>query len=650
MTVVIGTAGHIDHGKTALLRALTGIDADRLPEERRRGMTIDVGYAHLRMADGAELDFVDVPGHDRLVGNMLVGAGEVDAALLVVAADDGPRAQTIEHLELLDALGLAEGLAVVTKTDLVDDQRLAEVVAAVGDLLAATTLAGAPILAVSSTAGTGLTELRDALAALGARVVARGAADTREAARDPAGRPVRLAIDRVFAVRGRGTVVTGSLRGGRLTRGTALRLVPGERAIRARELQVHGAPVEAVDGGGRTALNLAGVEAAELSRGFVLTTDPGVLPTSDLIVILRPPARLDPRRAPGDGGPWPPAPGATFRLHAGTAAVGATLGRGRRDRAELPDGRIVVRVRLAEPIAARPGDPFVLRRPSPGRTAAGGRFLDVAPPVGPSRRRIEPAGLAVLAAAFEPGADRGAVAAARLALHGIVAGTEGAPRDGAIPGRTTVLAGAAVADDLAALLQAEALAAVAAHHAAHPLTGGMPLAELRPVLVRSLRRRAAVDARLAGSIVDAVLEELVTAARLARADDLLRDPGRSAELPPEVRAAMDRLEAALASPAPPPFGQAVREARCPPEGVRALEAAGRIVRLDDDLVYAAGAYRDLAALALRSATPGPLTPAALRDATGTSRKYVMAILEDLDRRGILRRTPDGHVPGPRAPR
>ena len=170
MTVVIGTAGHIDHGKTTLLRALTGIDADRLPEEQRRGMTIDVGYAHLTLPDGTELDFVDVPGHDRLVGNMLVGAGEIDAAMLVVAADDGPRAQTMEHLALLDALGIGHGLAVVTKADVAGPERTAEVVAAVERLLSGTTLAGSPVLAVSSIDGDGVEALRAALVGLRDRV------------------------------------------------------------------------------------------------------------------------------------------------------------------------------------------------------------------------------------------------------------------------------------------------------------------------------------------------------------------------------------------------------------------------------------------------------------------------------------------------
>ncbi len=219
MTVVVGTAGHIDHGKTTLLRALTGIDADRLPEERRRGMTIDVGYAHLTFDDGVELDFVDVPGHDKLVGNMLVGAGEIDAALLVVAADDGPRAQTLEHLALLDALEIRDGLAVVTKIDAVEDGRRDEVVEAVRALLAGTSLDRVPVLAVSSIDGTGIDAVRAALRNVSDAVASRTAVV-------PA-RPSTVAVDRVFAVKGRGVVVTGSLRGRPLERGASLRVRPG---------------------------------------------------------------------------------------------------------------------------------------------------------------------------------------------------------------------------------------------------------------------------------------------------------------------------------------------------------------------------------------------------------------------------------------
>ena len=274
MSLVVGTAGHIDHGKTTLLRALTGIDADRLPEERRRGMTIDVGYAHLDLEDGTVIDFVDVPGHDRLVGNMLVGAGEIDAALLVVAADDGPRAQTREHLGLLDALGIARGVVAITKTDAVDASRVAEVRALVRDLVAPTALASAPIVDVSGVTGSGLDALRGELAALAGPF-------------RPAARPPTLAIDRAFTVRGRGVVVTGTLRGGPLVRGDHLRLVPGDRDVRIRELQVRGETVERVDDGGRTAVNLAGVELADLRRGQVLTADPAVAASDRILAGLR---------------------------------------------------------------------------------------------------------------------------------------------------------------------------------------------------------------------------------------------------------------------------------------------------------------------------------------------------------------------------
>src|SRR5690349_11719271 len=260
-TVVIGTAGHIDHGKTALLRALTGIDADRLPEERSRGMTIDVGYAHLAFDDGTELDFVDVPGHDRLIGNMLVGAGEIDAAMLVVAADDGPRPQTIEHVQLLDALGIDDGIAVVTKVDLVDPARVAEVEEAVRRLLLGTSMAGARVLHTSATSGAGIDELRVALREMDRRVRERLGVD-------PGGMP-RLAVDRVFTIKGRGTVVTGSLRGGPIAEGAVVRREPGGEAVRIRGVQVHGQPRPAHDGG-RTALNITGLAEDELRRGDVL--------------------------------------------------------------------------------------------------------------------------------------------------------------------------------------------------------------------------------------------------------------------------------------------------------------------------------------------------------------------------------------------
>ncbi len=319
MSVVVGTAGHIDHGKTTLLRALTGIDADRLPEERRRGMTIDVGYAHMPLPDGTMLDFVDVPGHDRLVGNMLVGAGEVDAALLVVAADDGPNAQTLEHLELLDAIGITHAVVVVSKVDMVEPVRVEEVIEEVGQLVSRTGLAGSPVLPVSGVTGDGIDALRAALVALRDQVEESGRR----------GYGARLAVDRVFAARGRGTVVTGSLRGGPIATGATLRLVPGGRDVRVREIQARGSTVDAADGG-RTALLLGSVEPGDVQRGQVVSMDPAVMTTSRVLAAVRAPAGL----APG-AGVAPPADRERLRLHAGTESAAALVIRGPRESVDL---------------------------------------------------------------------------------------------------------------------------------------------------------------------------------------------------------------------------------------------------------------------------------------------------------------------------
>ena len=318
-------------------------------------MTIDVGYAHLALPDGSVVDFVDVPGHDRLVGNMLVGAGEIDAALLVVAADDGPNAQTLEHLELLDALGIRDGLVVVTKADLVDEARRrggrgrGPGAARDDDARRARRCSRRPRRPATGIDGAA----RRPSAALARRL---GARDAAAEAHGP-----RLAIDRVFAVKGRGTVVTGSLRGGAVTTGTTLRLVPGDDPLRVREVQVRGAPVTAV-AGGRTALLVGGIEGDRLRRGQVLTTDPGVVATSRILVAMRGPAGTPAER---------PADRERLRLHLGTAQAEALVVRGPREAIDLDDGTSLAILRLDAAVAAAPGDRFALRRPSPGAVAGG---------------------------------------------------------------------------------------------------------------------------------------------------------------------------------------------------------------------------------------------------------------------------------------
>jgi selenocysteine-specific elongation factor len=649
VTVVVGTAGHIDHGKTALLRALTGIDADRLPEERRRGMTIDVGYAWLDLEDGSSIDFVDVPGHDALIGNMLVGAGEIDAALLVVAAGDGPRAQTLEHLELLDALGLRDGLAVVTKADVAGAERSAAVVAEVTALLARTSLRGAAVLIAASTTGEGITAVRGAVIRLRDRVIAR-------AAGAPAG-PRRLAIDRAFSIRGRGAVVTGSLRAGELRAGDLLRLEPGGHEVRVRGLEVHHGPAD-VASGGRTAVNLAGVELAHLARGAVLASGPGIEPADRLLVALARPTRLGvASAAPVAGQPsWPPVDGTGLRLHLGTAQVDARIGRRGREGVELADGRVTAILRLAEPVATFIGDRGVLRQPSPGSVVAGLEVLDPRPALGIARRRATPERIAVLAGAIAD-ADVDAASDALLALHGAVTTDLVAAVAAAIgragPGIQTIRRALVVAPDVRDAVEAAAMAAVATFHREQPLASGIPTSELRAAMRPALRRLVAIrreDADAAGAAIETIIDGLVARRRLGRDDDRIREPAREAGPPPALAAAMDRLEALLDVPAPLGLAEAAQAAGCPAEGIRALEAAGRIVRVEADLAWAAPAFERLVAVALELARRAPLAPAALRDATGTNRRVVMPLLEDLNRRGLLVRTPTGHVPGPRAPR
>jgi selenocysteine-specific elongation factor len=611
MTAVIGTAGHIDHGKTALLTALTGIDPDRLPEEQRRGMTIDVGYAHMTLPDGRELDFVDVPGHDRLIGNMLVGAGEIDAVLLVVAADDGPRAQTIEHLDLIDGLGIDQGVVAITKVDLVDPDRVAAVEAQVLTLLAGTRLADAPVVPVSAVIGQGIEPLVMRLAAMASSVEESGEGPTR---------PATLAIDRVFSIKGRGVVVTGTLRGV-IGRGERLRLIPGDRDVIAREAQVHGHEVDAA-GSGRTALNLRGIETGDVRRGMVLTTDPAIVASERLLVVLQPPAPFGGkvRALPGDR--------ARLRLHLGTDQAEARVGRAGRESTALDEGRVTALLRLDRPIAAAPGDRFVLRRPATHLTEAGGVVLDASPPVGAARRRATHGRLTALVAARSPDEREHAL----LDLHGVR--LDGHP--------------ATLAADLEERSRVTAVARVGRHHAERPTEIGMPVAELRAELTSSLRRSIAAPARVMDGAVAAVIDHLIGEGSLTADGDRVRLPDYRPAIKPGLAEAMDRLEAALAVASPPSLLASMRATGCPPEGVIALERTGRIVRLDDDLAWSVDVYWNLARQALKLARNEALTPAAFRDETGTSRKYVMAILEDLDRRGILRRTPEGHVPGPRS--
>src|SRR6185312_9234343 len=358
-SIIFGTAGHIDHGKTALVRALTGTDTDRLPEEKRRGITIDLGFASMRLPDGRggelRLSFIDVPGHHAFVRNMLAGAGGIDCALLVIAADEGVKEQTREHLAICSLLGIERGLVVLTKKDAVDAARLERTREQASRFLEGTFLRDAPVLAVSARTGEELTELRKALFELAVSVPVRSDDFV-----------PRLSPDRAFSMRGFGTVVTGTLRAGMMRAGSVLELQPEGRKVRVRGLQVHGESVEAAYAPCRAALNLTGVEAAEVRRGQMLAPAETLVATAvlDAEILLLPDTSALKHRA-------------RVRFHAFTADIGATvllyeaeaLGAG---------ATAIARLKLDHPQALVPGDRFVLRMPSPAMTIGGGLVLDTA--------------------------------------------------------------------------------------------------------------------------------------------------------------------------------------------------------------------------------------------------------------------------------
>jgi selenocysteine-specific elongation factor len=357
-SVVLGTAGHIDHGKTALVHALTGTDTDRLPEEKSRGITIDLGFASLNLQGPAgqsiHLSLIDVPGHHAFIRNMLAGAGGIDCVMLVIAADEGIKPQTAEHLAICTLLGIRYGIVVLTKQDAVSPERLEVARDEVRRFNEHTFLEDAPVVAVSARTGEGIPTLKQALAQLASTVPARNADAI-----------LRLPLDRAFSVRGFGTVVTGTLQAGSLHVGDTVHLQPEGRSVRVRGIQVHGAPVSETHAPGRVALNLAGVEVAEVHRGHTIVPPETLSPVDTVDVELTIPPGMPALRHR-----------TTLRLHAFTSETTARVllyHPGENSAAPL------ARLRLSKPLLLAPGDRFVLRQPSPAITVGGGRVLDAPP-------------------------------------------------------------------------------------------------------------------------------------------------------------------------------------------------------------------------------------------------------------------------------
>ncbi|RNI03028.1 selenocysteine-specific translation elongation factor [Micromonospora aurantiaca] len=575
---VVATAGHVDHGKSTLVRALTGMEPDRWAEERRRGMTIDLGFAWTTLPSGGTLAFVDVPGHERFVPNMLAGIGPVPAALIVVAADEGWMPQSAEHLAALHALGVSYGLLAVTRADLADPgpaaaRALAEI--------AATSLGAVEAVPVSAVTGAGLPELRAALDRLTARLP------------DPAlDAPVRLWVDRAFTVRGSGTVVTGTLGGGRLRAGDELELAATGEAVRVRGLHSLGVARTDVEAVARAAVNLRGLPRDRVGRGDALLT-PGRFGRTDLLDV----------RLSGDPAADLPA---TLTLHVGSAAVPARV---------RPLGPDTVRLRLARPLPLLIGDRALLRDPGRHHVAGGVTVLDVDPP--PLRRRGAAAARTAVLAGLDGRPDlAGELRRRRLVRAGDLI------RMG-VPPTATPVAGQWLADpehwrDLGRRLTEE----VARYTAEHPLAAGVPVDVLRHRL--DLPERALVTALLRPPL--RLRDGLVTAAP-------------QGTLPDPVAQAVDRVRAEYGDrPFQAPEAHHLADLGLGPREIGAAVRAGALLKLAENVVLLPGAPDD--AVRVLAGLPQPFTLSAARQALGTTRRVAVPLLELLDRRGATRRLPD----------
>ncbi len=611
---VVATAGHVDHGKSTLIQRLTGIDPDRFEEEKRRGLTIDLGYAWCTLPSGREIGFVDVPGHERFVRNMLAGVGPVRLVLFVVAADEGWRAQSEEHLQIVDVLGAQGGVVALTKADLVDPPRLEEARAEIAGRLRGTALDGSPIVPCSAATGLGLAEL---VAALDAMV---------EAAPEPErGGRARLFVDRVFAIRGAGTVVTGTLTDGTIAVGEEVEIHPLGRRARVRSLQTHKRPVEVARPVSRVAANLVGVDREELERGDVLGPPAAWRPTRVLEARIRPVRGLA----------HPLTTRGAYMLHAGSAERDARLRL--YGVSEVRTDGAFARITLSAPLVLAVGDRFVLRETGRRETVAGGIVLDPDPPTRPGpdpARRL----LARETAAPE-------------ALPGLLVAERGAVRD---PDLFPLAGGRPRAEDPVARagewwLSAELLAAVEREivghlerlHAARPLEPGEDLARLRAEVTRSLEAHGLprpADPGLAG----AVLELLLARGVLVREGAAVRLPSHRPRLA-EHAEAIERLVRTVAEGEPtPPTIPELLGAGHPREVLEAAVRAGALVRVSPVIVLTP-AFVERAVAEIRAAGPAGLTVSALRERLGTSRKYAVPLVEHLDARRITRRVGDVRI-------
>jgi selenocysteine-specific elongation factor len=627
--LVLGTAGHIDHGKTALIRSLTGIDTDRLEEEKARGISIDLGFAHMEVG-GSGIGIVDVPGHEKFVKNMLAGIGGIDMVLFVVASDEGIMPQTREHFDIVRLLGIERGVFALTKTDLVEPDMVELVREEVAGLVEGTPLESAAVIPTSTRSGEGVEDVRKALAELAGRIAERRI-----------GEAVRMPVDRVFSMTGRGTVVTGTLWSGSVEREDRLVLMPGNKPVRVRSVEVHGREVDRAMAGQRTALGLHGVERKELGRGWTLVS-PGDFESTmmldavlDVLESARRPVKTRRR----------------IRFHLGASEVMGrvhVLGAGE----ILPGRRGFVQVRLETPVTAGFGDRFVVRSYSPMRTIGGGRVLDPLPPkhrrregeLGPwfavlaggdlkqamaAHIRRAPQGLRLdsLRTRLNCGATTLEAAAAGLAESGLIVETS----PGLYLHREAL---ETMAGEITRLLET--------YQKTNRLTWGMPKEELR-------ERLGSVES----GFLNWILERLQKDGRVFSRKGMVRAGSGEVDLSPREKEAARRIVDLLAAePFKPPSERDLEAAVDLPASavrkvLRLLLEDGEVVRLEPGLVMHDSAV-DTAKDKIRAylAEHGEATASDLKGVLGTTRKYAVPLLELLDRMGVTRRRGNSRVLGP----
>ncbi len=629
-SLVLGTAGHIDHGKSTLIKALTGTDPDRLAEEKERGITIELGFARLELPSGRTMGVVDVPGHERFVRHMVAGATGVDVVLLVIAADDGVMPQTREHLAILDLLGVDRGVVALTKADLAEPDWIELVTEEVGTLLEGTSIEGAAVVPVSAATGAGIPDLLAALDAIAGEAPAR-----------QANLPMRLPVDRVFTIAGAGTVVTGTLWSGQAAKDDPVEVLPAGREGRVRGVQVHSEAVAKASAGQRVALNIAGLDRDEIARGDVIAA-PGTLSVTD-----RFDARFTFLGEPGATESF--TSGTRVHVHHGTREV---LGRVLlMDGDELaPGGSSLAQVRLEEPLAPRYGDRFIVRSYSPVYTIGGGTVLDVMPPRRSRPKPHERELLEALLAGDLSGASVGLLAARGIPMSSAeVAAALGVVRaqvadelnrasglERVKAGGETLFVTAEALDGLAAAIERELLA----FHEAEPKATG----------IATLALRDRVDRRLAPKTFDALLEVAAARGTAVAERGQVRHPAAAVSALAEEQAAYDALAPLVARDALAPktvagwAEEAGVDAGVARKVLTRLVAEGAVVRLGPDLHFDAASVtaageRMTAFLREREGA----TAAELRDVLGVSRKYAIPLLEHFDATGLTRREGDLRV-------